>query len=959
MKNKEVIIFLVIALMISAPMAYADNFLSGYSVFDKVGDFFGNAFDTIKNIFVKKEVGIESTIFNLCNENELRCGNENECNSNPCIMFCQNQQWIEWEYCAYQCNNGKCINSQEQVNFSEREPLERNLNNDQPPIVTTTSSEEGSNQDNSQTQSNLEDNIENTPTEEFTILDIDNRPPAPTNLRYEITENNHIILTWDNVLLREGETPGGTGAAITSYAIYNKEILNKITNFIKNLFGKKTVGTEPNKEYSISVVHRNNRAQIIKDDYNYQECDETCTYRYDSPQEGDIYIIRSRIGDTESERYAATEPIQIPQDTNETDIPREPSFYYTLTMNINPQNSGKITLITNEESRDIISLTSLRYPQNKEITLWAYNNDGYSFSGWEDDTSRTDTEITITMNSNKEITANFELERILRPTNSCENLGERQTVSCTTNLYGICNEGSQIRECQENERAQKVWVNITQCTPNVQPGARQEICSNNLDDDCDNQIDLLDSNCHENTYENGCTDSIDNDNDGLINNLDPDCSDQERTNGLKIKAIKTSAKEVYSNSNIIVEGYYEILSRTSNEISQCVNLTLNNIDMNCQQKSPQQGFIRYTGCNIGDEGQNKKINISVAPKCNYHKDFISNTTYINVTEFTTCEEGQVSAELIQLDIIKPDNNKEFRQGEIMPIEARVKNNNDNEIEITLTASILDLSLEEIESTDSEIKTINPLDEKTLKFNMTVPSDLEEGSYKLYVKAYEYENEEGLCKSSSIGIRVNKIISRTECRRNQDCQRGFICEDNECTALSCNLPLILSPDGHSCITRSQEGLGDDGQDLDRNRGETSNIDSDDDGLPDYWEYNYFNNLEQGPDDDPDNDGVSNLDEYRFNTNPKIPDKSKSIFGTLITIIILIILITAVAVFIVKKLKNKRSLSYPKAVNYSMDQENQNKLKAYMQNAKDSGMKKQDIKNALINAGWKERDIDKFL
>ena len=44
---------------------------------------------------------------------------------------------------------------------------------------------------------------------------------------------------------------------------------------------------------------------------------------------------------------------------------------------------------------------------------------------------------------------------------------------------------------------------------------------------------------------------------------------------------------------------------------------------------------------------------------------------------------------------------------------------------------------------------------------------------------------------------------------------------------------------------------------------------------------------------------------------------------------------------------------------MDQENQNKLKAYMQNAKESGMKKQDIKNALINAGWKERDIDKFL
>jgi len=36
MKNKGVIVFLVIALMIISPIVSADTFLSGYSIFDKI-----------------------------------------------------------------------------------------------------------------------------------------------------------------------------------------------------------------------------------------------------------------------------------------------------------------------------------------------------------------------------------------------------------------------------------------------------------------------------------------------------------------------------------------------------------------------------------------------------------------------------------------------------------------------------------------------------------------------------------------------------------------------------------------------------------------------------------------------------------------------------------------------------------------------------------------------------------
>lgn len=48
------------------------------------------------------------------------------------------------------------------------------------------------------------------------------------------------------------------------------------------------------------------------------------------------------------------------------------------------------------------------------------------------------------------------------------------------------------------------------------------------------------------------------------------------------------------------------------------------------------------------------------------------------------------------------------------------------------------------------------------------------------------------------------------------------------------------------------------------------DSDLDGLPDDWEKAYFGNLDSSAADDPDNDGLSNLEEFMHGTNPNSPD-----------------------------------------------------------------------------------------
>jgi hypothetical protein len=50
----------------------------------------------------------------------------------------------------------------------------------------------------------------------------------------------------------------------------------------------------------------------------------------------------------------------------------------------------------------------------------------------------------------------------------------------------------------------------------------------------------------------------------------------------------------------------------------------------------------------------------------------------------------------------------------------------------------------------------------------------------------------------------------------------------------------------------------------------NCDSDGDGLPDSWEMQYFNGLGETATGDWDHDGLSNLQEYRLGTNPKVYD-----------------------------------------------------------------------------------------
>ncbi len=73
------------------------------------------------------------------------------------------------------------------------------------------------------------------------------------------------------------------------------------------------------------------------------------------------------------------------------------STTYTLTVNVSPSGAGTVTL----------DPPGSTYTAGTKVTLTATANSGYTFSSWSGDLSGTQNPATITMDSNKTVTANF------------------------------------------------------------------------------------------------------------------------------------------------------------------------------------------------------------------------------------------------------------------------------------------------------------------------------------------------------------------------------------------------------------------------------------------------------------------------------------------------------------------------------------------------------------------------
>jgi len=96
------------------------------------------------------------------------------------------------------------------------------------------------------------------------------------------------------------------------------------------------------------------------------------------------------------------------------------AVYYTLTVNANPSNGGTITQ----------SPTGSSHLAGTPVTVTATPNAGYEFAGWSGDItgSSTTNPMTVVMDGNKNITANFREVQIPQPVQPSLTPGEVRIV---------------------------------------------------------------------------------------------------------------------------------------------------------------------------------------------------------------------------------------------------------------------------------------------------------------------------------------------------------------------------------------------------------------------------------------------------------------------------------------------------------------------------------------------------
>ena len=162
------------------------------------------------------------------------------------------------------------------------------------------------------------------------------------------------------------------------------------TTKIKNLFFYTlTVNVSPSGSGSVQVAPLKN---------NYVNPEQVTL----TAQPGVDYAFIGWSGDASG----STNPLTITMNSNksitavfESTAPPPPTEIYTLTISVNPTGTGSVA----------VNPQKPKYAQDEQVTLTATPASGNTFLNWSGNASGSTNPLTITMNSNKSITANFQV----------------------------------------------------------------------------------------------------------------------------------------------------------------------------------------------------------------------------------------------------------------------------------------------------------------------------------------------------------------------------------------------------------------------------------------------------------------------------------------------------------------------------------------------------------------------
>ncbi len=113
-------------------------------------------------------------------------------------------------------------------------------------------------------------------------------------------------------------------------------------------------------------------------------------------------------------------------------------------------------------------------------------------------------------------------------------------------------------------------------------------------------------------------------------------------------------------------------------------------------------------------------------------------------------------EISSIKDISSENDWEWHPLDKVEVEVKVRNNDaDNDLDITIALDLYDSSGKLQDVGDEKTISVDSDKSDTTTFKLEIPSDLDEGTYKLYVKAYEDGNQNAQCAQDIQEIDLNR------------------------------------------------------------------------------------------------------------------------------------------------------------------------------------------------------------
>lgn len=153
-----------------------------------------------------------------------------------------------------------------------------------------------------------------------------------------------------------------------------------------------TTEDPPAEEYTINVIISGRGSVSLDPDLESWEEGEEVTLTAE-PAEGSHFV------EWDGDLTGSSNPATLTMDEDKTVIVRFEADQYTLVQDA--QGPGTMSVQPDQES----------YQFGDEVTLSAEPDEGADFTGWSGDASGTENPLVITMDSDKAVTANFELEQ--------------------------------------------------------------------------------------------------------------------------------------------------------------------------------------------------------------------------------------------------------------------------------------------------------------------------------------------------------------------------------------------------------------------------------------------------------------------------------------------------------------------------------------------------------------------